>query len=765
MANWTDAFGGANVAPAQATYVAVELSANTVLVWPLESSGSPTLAGAMDVTPTLADLSLALPDATQGATGIACLVMTNPGNVAFTLTDTFGAQVVQITPGTSWTIVLQDNGTPAGAWEAIQLGATTSSADAGALAGYGLQAIMTKLQVNIVTHVLNVDTAIDYTYRASGIVWTGAVGTLQMDAIGGTLTAGWCALVTNLGTGALTLTGTGGDTINGEASITLPVSDPSAPYSTLIVAGAGGFYTFAGTPPIIPITGGGTGANTAGQALINLGGSTIGIDIFEAPNAAAILALLGIGPSAFIERTVATNQTITTSSINSAFVATAEITFNLPDSTDPAITNQFLFAAYAFGGNLTLSPVGGDKINNGTAGNSFVVPQGGSLILTTDGNGNWWPFFLYTPGGIPWTIATGTGDAMVAAYFPAIPSLKDGTIIGVRAPGANAIAAPQINVDTLGNRAITKDGGLPLVPNDIPGATAEILLRYSAAHTSWELYNPTINLDLIGATQGDILYRDASDWAALAPGTAGQILQSGGAAANPSWVTEFGRLISITTLNTAGSSAYAVPDGCTLLVVDVVGSGGGGAGASVAAAAHVPGGGAGGGGGAYTRGTVSPPATSYTVVVGAGGAGGVSAASGIAGGNTSFGALFVANGGGGGLTGTNPVSGEVGNIALPAAAAIVANAGAVIATKGQVGGYGLFQNRGFAAGGTGGGSPFGAGGVGGYVTNDTDGAQNGTIGAGPGGGGGGAGVYSNANAQVANGGNGADGLVIIYAYG
>lgn len=35
--------------------------------------------------------------------------------------------------------------------------------------------------------------------------------------------------------------------------------------------------------------------------------------------------------------------------------------------------------------------------------------------------------------------------------------------------------------------------------------------------------------------QGSILYRGASNWSALAPGTAGQVLTTGGASANPSW--------------------------------------------------------------------------------------------------------------------------------------------------------------------------------------------------------------------------------------
>lgn len=40
---------------------------------------------------------------------------------------------------------------------------------------------------------------------------------------------------------------------------------------------------------------------------------------------------------------------------------------------------------------------------------------------------------------------------------------------------------------------------------------------------------------LLGSTQGMIMYRNATTWVALSPGTNGYVLTSGGAAANPSW--------------------------------------------------------------------------------------------------------------------------------------------------------------------------------------------------------------------------------------
>ena len=53
----------------------------------------------------------------------------------------------------------------------------------------------------------------------------------------------------------------------------------------------------------------------------------------------------------------------------------------------------------------------------------------------------------------------------------------------------------------------------------------------------------------MGSTQGSILYRNATAWVALGPGTNGQILQSGGSGANPSWftVTGTGTVTSVAT--------------------------------------------------------------------------------------------------------------------------------------------------------------------------------------------------------------------------
>jgi hypothetical protein len=51
------------------------------------------------------------------------------------------------------------------------------------------------------------------------------------------------------------------------------------------------------------------------------------------------------------------------------------------------------------------------------------------------------------------------------------------------------------------------------------------------------------------SAQGSILYRGATAWVALPPGTSGQYLQTGGASANPSWQTVTTGATSLSTLN------------------------------------------------------------------------------------------------------------------------------------------------------------------------------------------------------------------------
>jgi hypothetical protein len=78
----------------------------------------------------------------------------------------------------------------------------------------------------------------------------------------------------------------------------------------------------------------------------------------------------------------------------------------------------------------------------------------------------------------------------------------------------------------------------PVTGTDLTMATSKILGRSTASTGPVEELTISQALDFIGsAAQGDILCRGASGWARLAAGTSGQVLQTNGTGANPSWVT------------------------------------------------------------------------------------------------------------------------------------------------------------------------------------------------------------------------------------
>lgn len=76
-------------------------------------------------------------------------------------------------------------------------------------------------------------------------------------------------------------------------------------------------------------------------------------------------------------------------------------------------------------------------------------------------------------------------------------------------------------------------------PTAYTGAGSKVV-RVNPGATGLEFDTVSAVLDSLGLTQGDILYRSATGWAVLAPGTSGQVLSTGGAGANPSWIASGG---------------------------------------------------------------------------------------------------------------------------------------------------------------------------------------------------------------------------------
>lgn len=76
--------------------------------------------------------------------------------------------------------------------------------------------------------------------------------------------------------------------------------------------------------------------------------------------------------------------------------------------------------------------------------------------------------------------------------------------------------------------------------------------------------------------QGDILYYDGTSYVRLGAGTSGQLLQSGGTGANPSWVSQTTNpsVPQVDFKDSGTSGTFTVPSGVTRVKVSVQGAGG-----------------------------------------------------------------------------------------------------------------------------------------------------------------------------------------------
>lgn len=234
--SFTQVFGGNTIYPAEPDYLALALTENITLAWPIEQAiNGDVLAKIIDVTPDAPGRSIILPDARQGSTGYVSTFY-NAGGDTFTVKDSIGGTVLTVASGEAWNVYLRANATAAGLWRIFQMGAGASSANAAALAGAGLRAISTTLNEAMLTVLQPVNYAIVEADLASVQVWTGGIGGFTLpDA--STLDAEWFVWVKNNGTGSLTLTPAAG-TIDGSGSLILATLESCA-----IVSDGTNYYT------------------------------------------------------------------------------------------------------------------------------------------------------------------------------------------------------------------------------------------------------------------------------------------------------------------------------------------------------------------------------------------------------------------------------------------------------------------------------------------------------------------------------------------
>ena len=260
MTSYTNPFSGQTINPSAVSYEALSVTADTSLQWPVNGNTNAPVSSIIDVTATLNGSTgwlLELPPAQQVSTGQSTLVR-NIGSYPFTVTDYSGNTIVTIASGVSQFIFLTNNTTTNGVWSTVTFGASTSSANAASLAGYGLLA--SGLTLNQVYPVIAYSS--NYTLSAANSadlsVWTGGAGalTLPSAALVGT---GWFITIKNNGTGILTITPAGSNTIDGNANQQLQLTESISLVSNgsnWNSFGLGRSNTFAYTLLSLSVTGG-----------------------------------------------------------------------------------------------------------------------------------------------------------------------------------------------------------------------------------------------------------------------------------------------------------------------------------------------------------------------------------------------------------------------------------------------------------------------------------------------------------------------------
>jgi len=242
--SYTQVFGGNTIYPSDVSYLALTLTADITLEWPLEAStGNNVVARILDVTSNGA-YSISMPDATQAGVG-QTILFNNVAATTFTVKSYTGTTLISIPSGTQWELYLTDNTTTTGTWRAFQFGAATTSAQAAALAGYGLVAQGATLAQSEPVTVFNTSYTFGAADRAGAYVWDGGLGTVTLPAAS---TAGndWFVSLRNDGSGNLTLTAAGSDLINGAATLVLRPAD-----SATVVTDGVSFWTIGlGQDPV-----------------------------------------------------------------------------------------------------------------------------------------------------------------------------------------------------------------------------------------------------------------------------------------------------------------------------------------------------------------------------------------------------------------------------------------------------------------------------------------------------------------------------------
>ena len=237
MTTYLNPFSGDVIVPTDVSFVALSLSVDTNLEWPVNGNDTNNVAARIiQVTNTVTGIDLYMPPANQVSVGTDSLIR-NMGANPFTVRDVGGNTIVSIGVGEAKYIYVTNNSTENGVWGVIAFGAGSSTADSATLAGYGLKAISFTLNTAHPVSLVASDYTISDSDRASLITWSGGVGTVTLP-VAASLGDNFFFMLRNSGTGVVTVTTSGTDRIDGDIT-----QDYQLTESAMIVCSGGSWYT------------------------------------------------------------------------------------------------------------------------------------------------------------------------------------------------------------------------------------------------------------------------------------------------------------------------------------------------------------------------------------------------------------------------------------------------------------------------------------------------------------------------------------------
>jgi len=191
-------------------------------------------------------------------------------------------------------------------------------------------------------------------------------------------------------------------------------------------------------------------------------------------------------------------------------------------SGNQTLTNKTLSTGSTWNGNKISEAYGGTNQNTYSTGDILYASSPNTLSKLSIGSNDQ---ILKITGGVPSWGAAGGG----------------GTVTQIDS-GRGLLGGPITSFGTLSIDTavvVTTSDAQTLTGKTISGASNTInnLNAGNISSGTLELARGGLGNDTSTATQGSVLYNDGSKWAALGPGTSGQILKTNGASANPAWTS------------------------------------------------------------------------------------------------------------------------------------------------------------------------------------------------------------------------------------